>query len=114
MFSRIANFLSTARDVGRFKRLIQELGAPVSVHEQLADIENIFAEPGRKRRTRDDALEEFTTLMAQRGGIAAVFRAARAQWAGGQGEASGPVSANAHKRSRAMAGDDLRCRGCPL
>jgi hypothetical protein len=47
---RVAGVLTTARDVGRFKRLIKELGAPPTVAEMVGNRKN-------------DALEEFAALL---------------------------------------------------
>jgi hypothetical protein len=65
---RLRNFFATARDVGRFQRLIHELGAPFSPEDTLAEI------TGTKRRTRTDALEDLTSLMCGRAGIASVLQ----------------------------------------
>jgi hypothetical protein len=55
----VAGVLTTARDVGRFKRLIKELGAKTHTLDQAV--------------RSNDALEEFATLLAPRDRIAAVL-----------------------------------------
>jgi hypothetical protein len=60
IFRRLPTFFSTARDVGRFERLIKELGAPRTV-------------AGLLGKRSNDVLEEFAALLAPRDGIAAVL-----------------------------------------
>jgi hypothetical protein len=55
------------------EHLIKELSVPFTVHEAISDVENIFREPSHKQRTRGDALEEFLTIISQRGEIAATL-----------------------------------------
>src|SRR5579864_7680295 len=71
MFRRLSDFFSTARDVGRVKRLVKELSTfprtPDEAHSAL------MAELSGNRRSTDTALQEFATLMASRAAIAAVL-----------------------------------------
>ena len=77
MFQRLRRFVAETSEFGKFKRLIAELSKPMSLEDWAADnvrtIENIFAKPGQERRTRSAALEEYTALLAQRLGVAAVL-----------------------------------------
>src|SRR5262245_55786670 len=59
MFRWITRWFFEARDIGRFKRLIEELAAPTLT----------FGE-----RDKDQVLDEFVDMMVSRAGIAAILQ----------------------------------------
>ncbi len=69
VLGRISKFFSTAVEVGRFKRLIKEISEPSSIEQSMRELDAVMS----GKRTKEDALVEFTTWMAQRAGIAAVL-----------------------------------------
>jgi hypothetical protein len=69
MFRRLTAFLSNARDLRRFNRLIRELAMPESLELQLQEMQGVW----NGKRTKGDALEEFAALLASREQIAAVL-----------------------------------------
>jgi hypothetical protein len=95
---RVAGVLTTARDVGRFKRLIKELGAPPTVARMVGN--------------RNDALEEFAALLAARDGIAAVLE--HHGYAGPAGKAKLIDLYWTLLAGGAMGRNDVPSGGCPL
>jgi hypothetical protein len=71
LFRRLLTFFSTARDVGRFSRLVKELSTIPNTADEMCSA--MMDEIHGKRRSKDIALEEFTALMAPREKIAAVL-----------------------------------------